>query len=518
MAFPDLTAIYLGLGVNRVTTRLENQGMPGLNRAVEGLIVEGSVRGQSHYSICRTASDLAQAMQQQSGGSLTGLGFLPLLNAKRKFYQSLKSTTFSLTVLVHSRCITSSGTLLEPHLLPGINVDSLDEFANSYGDSFINSVNLGGEFLAAYTFRTETNEQMRSVENELQAGGMVMALGTPLNVGVSLGNLVNEAQKKSKVSVDLNYQVWGARTPNLQANEIINYALSFGSSAIEQPALLDITALGYEHIADLGSAFRPVAKNRELFISENGLLHQRMLIEELSNQIEDTRAGLHLYGIHLADEQELSAVHQQVEVDRQAYKELENAYTASASTPLSIPDFSSLAVGSPQISASVVEDSTTTVGQSATSLGTPFFFPYSLKTAIQNRVRLSRLALETGRQLDKLTLHYQSRTEQQERIEVHGGTRGNLSGDVELAAGEGVNEIYSEFGTHLDKILLKTDRGTLGGGGNQGDRLHPMSWQRGPQEVLIGFSGRADDKPEGAVYTLSAIIARFEGIHWEKFD
>jgi hypothetical protein len=308
------------------------------------------------------------------------------------------------------------------------------------------------------------------------------------------------------------------RTPNLRADEIINYALSFASSAIEQPALLDITTLGYERIPDLGSAFRPVANNRELFIRENGLLHQRMLIDELCNQIDDTRAGLQLYGIHLADEDELSAVQQQAEVDRQAYEELENAYAASASTPLSIPEFPSLAVGSPQISASLMEDPSSTAGPSDTSLGTPFFFPYSFRTAIQNRVRLSRLALETGRQLDKLTLHYQSRTQQQERIERHGGDRGTPSGDVELAAGEGVTEIYSEFGTHLDKILIKTDRGMLGGGGNQGDRLHPLSWRKAPQAVVLGFSGRSDDMPKGAVYTLRAIIARFEGINLEKLD
>ena len=66
--------IYLGLGVNRVTTRLGAGDSPGLNRAVQGRLLPAPVGGRVHYSICRTASELAQAMQQQAGGSLSGLG------------------------------------------------------------------------------------------------------------------------------------------------------------------------------------------------------------------------------------------------------------------------------------------------------------------------------------------------------------------------------------------------------------------------------------------------------------
>jgi hypothetical protein len=197
---------------------------------------------------------------------------------------------------------------------------------------------------------------------------------------------------------------------------------------------------------------------------------------------------------------------------------VEEAYRASASHPLSIPQFPSLSIGSPQIEASVAEDPATTVGQWDTSLGTPFFFPYSFKTAIQNRVRLTGLALETGTQLDKLTLHYRSRAEQQDRKEVHGGDRGNRRGEQELSEGEGITEIYAEFGSHLDKLFLTTDRGRLGGGGNAGDQQHPVAWQKAANEVVLGFSGRSDDHPKGAVFTLRAIVARFEGIKWEKLD
>jgi hypothetical protein len=36
--------------------------------------------------------------------------------------------------------------------------------------------------------------------------------------------------------------------------------------------------------------------------------------------------------------------------------------------------------------------------------------------------------------------------------------------------------------------------------------------------VVLGFSGRSDDDPKGAVYALQAVVARIEGIDWAATD
>jgi hypothetical protein len=36
--------------------------------------------------------------------------------------------------------------------------------------------------------------------------------------------------------------------------------------------------------------------------------------------------------------------------------------------------------------------------------------------------------------------------------------------------------------------------------------------------VVLGFSGRSDDSPEGAVYALQAVVASIEGIDWLPID
>jgi hypothetical protein len=510
---PDLLISNLGLGVNRVSLRSDDRDFPGLNRAVQGRISRGPVGGETRYSICRTASELAQAMQQQRGVSLAGLGFLPLLNAKRRFFSQLKTTVYSLSVVVQSRCVSLSAQLLEPTLLAEADLSSLDAFVSAYGDSFVNSISYGGEFIGVYTFRSETQEQMQSLELQLEAGGLLVGLGTPLNAGVGLQDALIKAESSSEVSVEMNYEVWGASKPSLRPEDLVNYAVSFTNGAIEQPALLDLTTLGYERIPQWSELFQPVASNRELFTREGGLLWQRIRMEELMNQINDTRETLQLYGVALADEAELDAAQRQVEADLQLSAGLVDAYTASASTPISVPVFASLAIGSPRIDATVAEEPASAVGRWESTIGSPFLFPFSPNTAIQQRVRLTRLALETGRQLDKLTLHYGTRAGNAVRVEKHGGDRGRPSGDVEFGPGEGVIGLESEFGSHLDRLLVSTDRGRLGGGGDAGDRQ--VNWQKAANEVVLGLTGRSDDGDHGAVYMLRAVVARFEGLRWQ---
>ena len=96
--------------------------------------------------------------------------------------------------------------------------------------------------------------------------------------------------------------------------------------------------------------------------------------------------------------------------------------------------------------------------------------------------------------------------------------RGINLGDISLGPGEGITGVYSEFGTNIDKLRLSTDHGVLESTGEKGDKQHPVDWRPATGEVVLGFSGRSDDDPKGAVYVLQAVVARFEGIDWEPID
>lgn len=521
MPLNDPTASHLGFGINCVSDQLD-QGdenhTPRPNRAVDGEAIAGGLGGSSRFSICRTASDLAQAMQRESGASLTGLGFLPLLGGKMAFYKSLKTTIYSLSVVAHAWRVTAAARLSQPHLEAGVQAPSteaeLEKFVRFYGDSYISSVELGGECFGVYTFRSETRQQAKGLEQALQVGGLVSGL----QLDADLHQKLETASRSSGINLEFRYQVWGCSDiPGLTPDTLVPYALAFSGRTIDRPILLDLATEGYETVPDIDNAFQPVADNRDLFTRPKGVLRQRLRLQELINQIEDTSDTLTAYGITLPEASQLSTNKTLAEGALAALDALVEAYKAKPAAALQVPERPSLLQGSPKIRAKVREEPATRIGKM--DKGQPFPFPFDRATAVQNRVRLVGIGLEAGWRVDKLRLAYNSKLGGEAVQEVsHGGDRQTNLGDISFGLGEGIRGIYSEFGTNIDKLRLETDQGNLESTGSKGDKQHPVDWHPGPNQVVLGFTGRSDDTPEGAVYALQAVVATIEGIDWHPVD
>lgn len=507
----NAVAGYLGLGINSLEGETRGITSTGTSRAIEGKEISNATSANTVCRIARGASELSQAMQQMSTFSLSGLSFLTLLEEKKGFIKSLKTTVFSLSVVVQCWHSTESSSLIEPHLAVETNGLDLDEFVRLYGDSYISQVNMGGEFIGVFTFRSETREEANTVEASLRAGGLIKGIG----IGAGFHQALEEVSRNSKIDYEFLYHVSGATKPQLRPQDIAEYALAFNATMIERPTVLDLTATGYEKVPGISSLFDPVAKNRDLFTGSGGLIRQQTRIEGLQNQIKQVKHRLRAYGVTLPDEVALDSAMQMTIDDLQALHNLKKVYLETPSVELELPRLESLRLGTPQLAATVISDPSTCVGDPNDQDGTPFAFPYDHQQAVRNGVRIKGLALETGRLVDKLVVHY---CDQKGTVEVHeyGGSQGKDSGSIELNEGEGINEIYSEFGTGLDKLLLTTDRLTLGGGGNRGDRDHPVHWQRAHNQTVLGFSGRSDNHPKGVVQQLTATVATFEGIRWEE--
>lgn len=519
MATESFTARHLGHGVSRVPDQIGDAPGPKPHRAVEGEVVAGGLGGSTSCHICRTASELAQSMQRQAGGSLTGLGFLPLLGGKMAFYHSLRSTIFSLSVVVHAWRVTGATRLLQPKLAAGVEPPRTDaelgKFVRLHGDSYLSSVDVGGECLGAFTFRCETREQAKRVEQALQVGGLVSGL----QVGADLHRTLEEASRASEINFDFHYEVWGCGAiPALQPDTLVPYALGFGS-AIDAPIVMDLATEGYESLLEISTAFKPVADNRDLFTRRGGLLRKHQRLRELINQMDATRQTLDLYGVSLPEASQLASNRDLALADLATIDALVKAYKAAPTTPLAEPELPSLALGSPRIRAKVGEEPATRIGRVEERRGQPFAFPFNRDTAIQNQVKLVEIGLEAGWRVDKLRLRYSSNLSKGETQKVsHGGERGDNLGDLPIGPGEGITAIYSEFGTNIDKLRLDTHQGALESSGTQGDKQHPVNWRPGPGQVVLGFSGRSDDEPTGAIYALQAVVARIEGIDWAPID
>lgn len=520
MATNDPTAGHLGLGIQRVPERVDAVREPGPNQAVEGLAMAAGLGGGARCSICRTASDLATAMQRHSSGSLTGLGFLPLLGAKMDFYSSLRTTVFSLSVVVHAWRLTGSAWLGQPRLRvdlgPPRTESELMEFVTLYGDSYLSSVEMGGECIGVFTFRAESREQAERVERALGVGGLINGL----QIGVDLQSTLESASRASSIDFSFSYQVWGCSDiPALTPDTLVPYALGFGSRNIDQPILMDLATEGYETVPEIGTAFLPVAANRDLFTRSEGLLRKRQRLQELINQMDATESTLDTYGVTLSDSKALAANRQLAQTDLDSLDGLMRTYHVTPAAPLQEPELPSLAVGSPRIRAKVSEEPDTRIDLTGGAKGKPFAFPFERSTAVQHQVRLTGIGLEAGWRVDKVRLRYSSNLSgNMLRNESHGGDLGHNLGDISFGPGEGITAIYSEFGSNIDKLRLATDQGVLESQGDKGDKQHPVNWQPAPGQVVLGFSGRSDDAPTGALYGLQAVVAQFEGIDWEPID
>lgn len=182
------------------------------------------------------------------------------------------------------------------------------------------------------------------------------------------------------------------------------------------------------------------------------------------------------------------------------------------------PDLPCLRLGSPRIRVDVQAEPKSFIGAKNTQ-GQPFDLPFDRDTAIQKRYRIASIGMEAGWRVDQLRISYENlESHESQAMIVHGGNKGNNLGDIQLGPGKKISEIYSEYGTSIDRLKIDADQRVLENFGTKGDRQHPVHWQYGPNQIALGFSGRSDDNPAGALYALQAIVATFQKIDWEPID
>jgi len=506
----DPTAGYLGHGLNRVRDQLDPGHGPSPNRAVTGERLATGLGGGSRCSICRTASELAQALQRQSGASLSALGMLPLLGGKMAFYRSLRTTVFSLSVVVQAWRTTHAGRLVQPQLAPGLEppqtLEALHAFVQLYGDSLITEAELGAECVGVFTFRSESREQAERVEQALRAGGLVHGF----QLGGDLHRSLEQASRSSATTIDFHYAVWGcSTTPSLRPDTLVAYALGFGQEAIDRPILLNLASEGYETLPQLGSLFQPVAANRELFTGRNGLLRQRQRLEEIINQCDSVADTLSCYG--LAPDPELAPQRQRAREAIDAIASLGDRYRQAPALPLQAPDPASLALNSPRLQVRLNDGERMGGGG-----GEPFGYP-DRGNAVARRRRLVRVGLRAGSRIDQIRLRYHQEPAgaADEWIEeVHGGLGGRDSGSIDLGPGVCLERIEARSGVpdgRVDQLWLTSSDGQrLGGGAGRGSN-RSLDWQPGANQVLLGFQGRS----KAELDALQAVIATFEPLAWE---
>jgi hypothetical protein len=464
--------------------------------------------------VCRSASELLSTLQW-SGGVSGGLGPVPLLRARQEFLESLRTTVFSVSLVVQARRVVAALACEDIACRPDLTIPAdpaaLEAFVATYGDSWVQSVVIGGHMQGVYTLYAQSREQASQVASSLD---LLVSTGA-VSLGPAFSHQLKTLAKDASVNVRCQVSIAGlANPPAITEDTMAAFASGFGAMDLDQPDVLALQTLGYEEVEPLRDVFQPVARNRLRLCgqgSTTGWLRQWQRLRELVNQCNWVEATTALYGVPL--DPSLAPNRERLRADIREIEALCAHYHRSPATPLPEPVLEGLATGSPRLQVRL-SDGDIMGGRG----GEPFRYP-DRENAVRRRRRLVQVGLRAGNRIDQIRLRYHQEPvgEADEWInECHGGDGGSDCGDIELPAGVGMARIEAKTGVpngRVDRLWLTSGDGQrIGGGGDRGNT--PLDWQPASNQVVLGFSGRC----QAELDSLWAVIATFGPLAWEPLQ
>src|SRR3954469_11589383 len=158
----------------------------GYDTVARGMLTASAVTGDYENSgatsgvrveVCESLTELAEALEIDASLSVSYLKAVDV-TAKMEFARKLNVTARSVSVVVYARhgiaTWQAKDVKLKGDVKAPIDGKSAAAFVKTYGDSFVRSVTLGGEYFAVYIFNTEARDQQQnlaaSLKTEIEGG------------------------------------------------------------------------------------------------------------------------------------------------------------------------------------------------------------------------------------------------------------------------------------------------------------------------------------------------------------
>jgi hypothetical protein len=474
----------------------------GLSTAVEGDFVPDGGKSEVRCSVSISIEELAKSLSIDQSLSV-GFGPLGGIDEKMSFMSSLKVTTYSVSVTVYAKHVAGAKGRTDVRFKPGVSVPHDDakanEFVQYYGDSFVSRVTTGGEYMAVYTFYSQTREEQTSLVTSLKANGIFDGV----SVGGSLQNAMDNFLKTVKVSYAFRQTVSGLLNPSLPLPAgFIEYAVKFPSIPLDAPVVIAIGYAGYETVPGAGTGFAKVAANRAYFTGNTvvgGLAADLSKIIQSNNQIVWMGKLYEYYGGFL--DVTLKANGKTADENIAAIRGQMDTFGKNPTATFPPLTLKALENGTPALVFDVRESD-----YWGGSGGGPFD-EVDLSTYVQRMTRISAVGLRSGEHVDQLRVTFIDDTGQQQTKSTGGD--GSDRGTMQLLEGQFITKIWGRSGARVDQLNVQCSDGrTIGGGGNGGG---PFSWVRPEGSFAMGFKGRSGAEIDG----IQIVFASFKPAVWK---
>ncbi|MEO1044246.1 MAG: jacalin-like lectin [Pseudomonadota bacterium] len=436
-----------------------------------------------NVSVTEGVVELSQALQIDQSLSVDYAG-IAKVDQKMQFVRKQKATSTSINIVVYARHENASRSARNPKMTVDTQDMKVADFVDAYGDSYIESVDEGGEYYAVYTFFTETKSEQTALKASLKASGIYSGVSASGSLEIAIDNFV----KTTNTAWTFDQEISGIQNPVLPTRDtMVDFAIKFPSIPLDAPVVIGMTTTGYEHVPDLDPEFKEkfaiIIKNRRYFVGsriDGGLTEPLVKIASLQNSVAVLEE---IYGTYGYDgDTGLREFRDLLEENRKAISAQFVAYEDDPVQDFTPPDLPSLDKGTPVL----------TFDKGTSALwggggGGPFDFP-PIQESLRNRQTLRVIRLRSGSEIDAITLGYRD-MHGDLAAQKHGGGGGSDQNALSFDPGEFVTQVDVRSGRRIDNLKITTNRGasTQGGGGGGG----PHTWSVPDGAVVLGFQGRS---------------------------
>jgi len=479
----DPSELFLGYDSIESTTR---------GTAVSGSVASGGAVAEAQYTVCTDIETLSTALEISASVSASfGFGSV---DAKTSFMQKLNVTTTSVSVVVYaSRATRSQSSTVAFDETPPTDPDA---FFSAFGDSWVSETCSGAEYIAVYTFYSQSRDEQTTVSAELNASGVSASGSFDAKTQASFESACSSIQTRQSLK---QYMSGYSSLPFPGSDGIIAFAENFGTPPPDQPVIINFVTTGYEHVSGAPASFAPIIATRALFLgagSKPGLANQYAQLQAVRDAVTQIEAVYDFYGY--TGDTTISANAAAVLADVDTLTDLFEEMESKPSAAYSAPPLPSLSLGTPALSAVV---NTTVLGGG--NGGAPFADIGPL--AIGLSVGVTAVQLRGGDVVDALITTYGAATMQ------HGEDGGDLGPQLVMGQNERITSISGTSGDLVNQITFQTNLNNQMTWPPSPEGAAPMtSWSATSTTALLGFAGRSGD----CLDQLGVVVATFSPAVW----